>query len=110
MTGEHPARRRAPRSAADYVEVRAAEMGFILGDVTEHLGSAIQHWSLASSIVRDDPGGALTHLVEAEIDLDIFARSGVAAVLRATRAATGRLDRELPDDEDEVAAHLDEPR
>jgi hypothetical protein len=73
-------------------------MSIILGDMTEHLGSAIQNWNLAASAIRGDPDRALTLLVETEIDLDIFVRTGVAEALRATRAATARLDRELPDE------------
>ena len=92
-------RRAAPRGAADYVELRAAYVSFVLGDVVEHLGLVIQHWAHAALAVRNDPDGALTQLVEAEIDLSGFVQTGVAEVMRATRAGSARLERELPDDD-----------
>jgi hypothetical protein len=96
-----PVARRIPRAGAEYVELRVAEVSFILGDMIEHLGLVIQHWNLAAGSVRSHPDVAAGHMVDAEIDLDIAVRIGLAEVLRATRAASARLYRELPDDDEE---------
>ena len=85
-------------SAADFVEARDGEMRIILGEMVENVGKVEMLWQAARNAVREDPGHALTLLVEAEILLDVDVRNERTDSLERIRRATRRLDEELPDD------------
>lgn len=75
-------------------------------DLIEHANEVLAWWTIGREQVRADPELALKTLVDAEINLDIYVRTERVEALRHIRAATNRLDAELPDDED----HSSDPR
>ncbi len=86
-------------SAADYLEKHSLGVSIILAELAESAGAVSRSWNLAVASARSNPDQALTHLVEAEIRLDNHVRLELADTLRPIRAASARLDRELPDDD-----------
>ena len=88
-------------TAAEYVEENALLVPAILGDMVEHLGAAIQHWSQAVWAIRaGDPDRALTGVVEFEIAVDIL-KVGRAELHAIAERASRLLDAELPDDDED---------
>ena len=90
------------RLAADYLETVDPTIRLILAELAENSGRVARAWSMAVLSVRSNPERALEELVNAEIHLDNHIRIELADALRAVRAASNRLDRELPDDDEAV--------
>jgi hypothetical protein len=96
-----PARKTAPpKTAADYVDRYDEHMTVVLGDLIEHANEVLAWWVAGREQVRTDPELALRTLVDAEINLSVYLRIERVEALRHIRAATNRLDAELPDDDD----------
>ena len=85
------------QSAADYLKARDPEIRVILAELAESAGKANWHWSLAVEYIDQYPEKALEHLVKLEILLEHHIHLERLDTIRATRAASARLDRELPD-------------
>jgi hypothetical protein len=93
---------RRKQTAAEFIEGYAQFVPLVLGDMIEHLGQAAQEWSLAVEAAhRGDLDGALKHVVEVEIAVDIPLRVGRSELRSITDRAGKRLDAELPDDDEE---------
>jgi hypothetical protein len=92
-------------TAAEYIESQALLTPLIIGDMIEHLGTALQSWGLAVEAARrGDLDRALTEVVAVEINCDIPLKVG-RGELRAMMGRAGRLlDLELPDDHADLPA------
>lgn len=88
-------------SAAEYLEKHSIGVSIILAELAESAGSGSRSWNLAVELARRDPDRAQTHLIDAEIRLDIHVRLERSDTLRPIRRAIALLDRELPDSDDE---------
>lgn len=88
---------RKKQTAADYIARHDDEMRIILGELAEYAGKINMWWTLAVRAAHRDPEQALTHLIEAEIHLDIHARTELTDSLRRIRSAIRRLGSELPE-------------
>ena len=93
-------KKRYPKSASEFLAVRNEEVSIILAELAESAGLVARSWHLAVNNVASNPERALENLVDAEIRLNHHMRLGLSDTLGIIRAAEGRLDRELPDDEE----------
>jgi hypothetical protein len=97
---------RSKQSAADYVERRDQEMRIILAELIENASEVNRLWAMARMQAKGAPEHAFRQLIDAETRLDIAVRIERADSLRILRSAIKRLDRELPDDEDDDSTDL----
>ena len=88
-------------TAAEYIERHDGVMRIILGELFENASAINLWWGHASSVVRTDPDGAESLLIDAEIHLNHHVRIELSDSLRYIRSALSRLDAELPDEEDD---------
>jgi hypothetical protein len=93
---------RKKQTAADYIDRYDDEMRIILGELAEHAAKINMWWTFAVHAARKHPEQALTHLIDAEIYLDIHVRIELADSLKRIRSAISRLDAELPDPDDQA--------
>jgi hypothetical protein len=92
---------RRKKTAAEYIEANELLVPFIIGDMVEHLGHAVQEWSQAVWAARDgDLDKALKHVVEVWIDIDVPLRVSRSELRSMMDRASNLLDGELPDDEE----------
>lgn len=101
---------RRKKTAAEYVEYNAALVPLILGDMIEHLGTALQEWSNAVwAMDRGDLDKALTHVVNVGINVDIPLKVGRREIRAITDRAGDLLERLLPDDDESRSSDLASP-
>jgi hypothetical protein len=94
-------------TGAEYIERQALLMPLIIGDMIEHLGSALQSWSNAVEAARrGDLDRALTEVVEVQIACDIPLKVGRGEIRTMMDRAGRLLDLELPDTDD----HSSDPK
>jgi hypothetical protein len=91
---------RPRETAAAFIAKNATYVGVILAEMAENAGQANRDWLLAvEAASRGDLDRAATHIVEADIPLDISVRIERQDVRKVLQHALRLLSRELPDDE-----------
>jgi hypothetical protein len=101
--------RRKP-TAIEYLEEQALFVPFVIGDLIEHFGDALQKWTFGIDAARKgDWDRALTYLVEAEIAIDVPMRVSRQELKQVIGKASDLVDAELPEGDDESATSAPYP-